>query len=245
MTSPDGANPARPAVPGGAAPPQRDGDRGVLGNERLTALAGAVLLVLIVVELVTVPTLHALLSAHVFVGVLLAGPLVVKTGSTVYRFARYYTRAPAYVRRGPPHLALRVMGPLLVATTFVLVGSGIGLMVTGPAQPGPLLFLHGFSALLWFPMITVHVVAHISPLPRLLADDWTRPAAVQAPGSGLRLGLNTVVLLAGAIAAILVLPTAPPWSAWIQMNERVPAPFVVGTVLAILALLATKPLRWR
>ncbi len=47
----------------------------VVGNERLTALAGAVLLVLIVVELVTVPNLRALLSAHVLVGVLLAGPL--------------------------------------------------------------------------------------------------------------------------------------------------------------------------
>src|SRR5438270_541188 len=47
----------------------------VVGNERLTVLAGAVLLVLIVVELVTVPTLRALLSVHVFIGVLLAGPL--------------------------------------------------------------------------------------------------------------------------------------------------------------------------
>jgi hypothetical protein len=245
MTLPDDANQVRRAAPGGAAPPQRDGDRGVLGNERLTALAGAALLVLIVAELVTVPTLHALLSAHVFVGVLLAGPLVVKTGSTAYRFARYYTRAPAYVRRGPPHLALRVMGPLLVATTFVLVGSGIGLMITGPAQPGPLLFLHGFSALLWFPLTAVHVVAHISPVPRLLVDEWRRPAAEQASGRRLRFGLNAVALMAGAISAILVLPTAPPWSAWIQSNERVPAPLVLGTLLAVLALLAARPLRWR
>ncbi len=78
-----------------------EGRSGVIGNERLTALAGAVLLVLIVVELVTVPNLRALLSVHVLVGVLLAGPLAVKLGSTGYRFLRYYTGSPAYVRKGP------------------------------------------------------------------------------------------------------------------------------------------------
>ena len=62
------------------------GRSGVVGNERLTALAGAVLLVLILVELVSSANLHALLPLHIFVGVLLAGPLVVKLGSTGYRF---------------------------------------------------------------------------------------------------------------------------------------------------------------
>ena len=57
---------------------------GVVGNERLTALAGAVLLVLMVVELVTVANLRAGLSVHVLIGVLLAGPLAVKLGSTGY-----------------------------------------------------------------------------------------------------------------------------------------------------------------
>ena len=77
----------------------------VVGNERMTALAGAVLLVLILVEIVTSARLRTLLSAHVFVGVLLAGPLAVKIGSTGYRFLRYYTRSPAFVRRGPPRAA--------------------------------------------------------------------------------------------------------------------------------------------
>ncbi len=97
----------------------RNGDdrSAVVGNERMTTLAGAVLLVLIVVELVTVPTLRALLSVHVFVGVLLVGPLAVKIGSTGYRFLRYYTRSPAFVRKGPPRLALRVLSPLILAAT--------------------------------------------------------------------------------------------------------------------------------
>ena len=86
-----------------------EGRSGVVGNERMTALAGAVLLVLILVELVSSASLHTLLPIHIFVGMGLSVPLAVKLGSTGYRFLRYYTRVPAYVRRGPPRLALRVM----------------------------------------------------------------------------------------------------------------------------------------
>ena len=67
---------------GGTEPPRSEDHPGVAGNERLTALAGAVLLALIGAELVTISTIRALLSVHVFVGVLLAGPLAVKTAST-------------------------------------------------------------------------------------------------------------------------------------------------------------------
>src|SRR5215470_6960681 len=95
--------PVRPAgpthhTPGGSG----NGWSAVVGNERLTALAGAVLLVLLLVDIASSASLHALLPMHIFVGVLLAGPLVVKIGSTSYRFLRYYTGSPAYVRRGPP-----------------------------------------------------------------------------------------------------------------------------------------------
>ncbi|HEV2459273.1 MAG TPA: hypothetical protein VGS80_13015, partial [Ktedonobacterales bacterium] len=210
-----------------------------------TALAGGILLVLIVVELVTTVRLRTFMSAHVFVGMLLAGPLVVKLGSTSYRFARYYTRAPAYVRRGPPHLALRVLGPLLVATTLVVVGSGIGLMVTGPDHAGPLLPLHGFSVLVFLPLMAIHLVAHILATPRLVADEWSTVCAAVAPGRGIRMGVNLGALALGALGAILLLPTTTPWLAWSQTNGQVPAPVIVGTLLAMLALVAARPLRWR
>src|SRR5438045_9144006 len=103
-----------------------DGQSAVVGNERMTALAGSVLLVLILVELVSAAFLRTLLSVHVFVGVLLAGPLVVKLGSTGNRFLRCYTGSPAFVRRGPPHLVLRVMRPLIIPTTLRVSGSGLG-----------------------------------------------------------------------------------------------------------------------
>ena len=222
-----------------------DNRSAVVGNERLTALAGAVLFVLILVELVTPVSLRTLLSAHVFFGVLLAGPLAVKIGSTGYRFLRYYTGAPAFVRRGPPRMALRVLAPLLLATTLVVVGSGIGLVVTGPRDAGLLLPLHGFSVLVWLPLIAIHVLAYIWRVPRLVADDWRKPSTKQAPGRGPRLGINLGVLLLGALAAILLLPVATPWIAWSQTNGTIPAPLIVGTIVTILAVLATRPLRWR
>jgi hypothetical protein len=80
--------------------PMPDGEPaapGVVGNARLTALAGAVLLALILVEVVTLPSLRELLSVHVLVGVLLAGPLAVKIGSTGYRFVRYYIASRACI----------------------------------------------------------------------------------------------------------------------------------------------------
>jgi hypothetical protein len=211
----------------------------------MTALAGAVLLALLVVELVTAARLRTLMDAHVFAGVLLAGPLVVRLGSTGYRFLRYYTGSPAFVRRGPPHLALRMLGPLLIATTLVVIGSGIGLLVTGPAQAGPLLPLHGFSVLIWLPQIAIHVVAHIRRLPHLVADDWSKPSAQEARGRGGRIGANLGALLLGVLAAVLVLPSVSPWAAWSQTNGLIPAPIIVGTVLAILALVAARPFRWR
>ncbi len=218
----------------------------VVGNERLTALAGAVLLVLILVELVSAVSLRTLLSVHVFVGVGLSGPLVVKLGSTFSRFFRYYTKSPAFVSKGPPHLALRVLAPLPIATTLVVIGSGIGLVVTGPRSAGPLLPLHGFSVLVWLPLIAIHVFAYIWRVPRLVADDWSKPSGRSLiPGRGHRLGMNLGALLSGAIAAILLLPVATPWIAWSQTNGTIPAPMILGTLVAALALLVTRPLRWR
>lgn len=219
-----------------------DEQSAVIGNERITALAGAVLLVLIVVELVSAAILRTLMSIHVFAGVLLAGPLVVKLGSTGWRFMRYYTGSPAFVRRGPPHLALRVMGPLLIATTLVVIGSGIGLVVTGPGSADLLLPLHGFSVLVWLPLIAIHTFAHILRVPRLVADDWSKSSGKSnVPGRGSRLVVNLGALLAGLVAAILLFPGAAPWTVWSQTNERIPAPMIVGLPVAILALLVARP----
>ena len=245
MKSLDDHGPVRPS--GQARMDERNVDdlSAVVANERMTALAGAVLLALIVVELVTVPNLRALLSVHVLVGVLLAGPLAVKIGSTGYRFLRYYTRSPAFVRKGPPRLTLRVLAPLLLVTTLMVIVSGIGLVVTGPTRAGPLLPVHVLSTLIWLPIIAIHVFAYFRRVPRSLADDWSKHPAEQAPGRGLRIGVNLGALLGGAIAAILVYPVAAPWIAWVKTNEVGPGFFIVGMIVTTIALLATRPLRWK
>ena len=75
---------------------------GVAGNERLTALTGVVLLGGFAVEGVTILRIGRLLTLHFFVGMLLIGPVLLKIGSTGYRFARYYTGAPRTCVGGRP-----------------------------------------------------------------------------------------------------------------------------------------------
>jgi hypothetical protein len=190
---------------GGTEPARSDGDPGVAGNERLTALAGAVLLALIVAELVTIPTIRALLSVHIFVGVLLAGPLAVKTASAGWRFVRYYTKHPAYWRKGPPRPLLRALAPLLLISTLVVIGSGIALVTISPADQGALQHVHLVSFVVWAVLVGIHVVAYIRQVPGLIAGDWRQYQARQAPGRGQRLAVNLAALIAGAIAAILVM----------------------------------------
>jgi hypothetical protein len=201
-------------------------------NRRLTAAAGAALLAAIVAELATLAHLGTLLSVHVFVGVLMAGPLTVKLGSTGWRFVRYYAGSPAYVREGRPPLALRMLAPVLVASTVAVIGTGFALVVTGPARPGPFVALHVISFLVWMPATAVHLLAHLQQVPRLIAKGRT-PGAV-----------TIGALAAGAVAALLLSPAAAPWTAWMDTGNAPGAAFVVvGLALAALGLLAGLPLK--
>jgi len=246
MKSLDDNESVRPWGPTGMDGENGEGRSGVVGNERLTALAGAVLLVLILVELVSSTNLHALLPIHIFVGVLLAGPLVVKLGSTGYRFLRYYTKSPAYVRSGPPRLPLRLLAPLLLVTTLAVVGNGIGLVVAGPAQAGLLRPLHSLSVVFWLSLIAIHVVAYLWRTLRWVADDWRKhPGRSLAPGHGFRLGVTLGALLAGVVAALLLFPGAAPWVLLNQTGQKISGALIGGLALAIVVLLVARPLRWR
>ncbi|MFF2296816.1 hypothetical protein [Arthrobacter sp. NPDC058127] len=211
---------------------------GVVGNERLTALIGAVVLVLSVAEIATVPTLGSLIVAHFFVGVLLAGPVVAKTASTGWRFIRYYSRDPAYRRKGPPRLLLRVIAPVLVVSTIALIGSGIALAITGPA-PEILIRVHVVSFLVWLATLAVHVFAYVRRVARLIAEDWRRPlprtrengAAPEPSGRRMRLAVNIAALVLAAIAAVLLLPTAAPWEGW--RGQAVTGPGVLAVAVCI------------
>lgn len=75
----------------------------------------------------------------------LVPPVLLKIGSTVWRFARYYGGTPAYRRKGPPPILLRMLGPVLIVLTLVLLASGAGLLLVSPAQTPFLLKAHKAS----------------------------------------------------------------------------------------------------
>jgi hypothetical protein len=189
--------------------PEPRGSGGAEGNERLTAMTGAVLLVLLAAEGFTILSLRQLLTPHFFIGMLLLGPVALKAGSTIYRFIRYYTGSTPYRRKGPPAPLLRLLGLVIIASTAGVFGTGIALAVTGPAGRQPWLFLHKASFVIWFCAMTIHVLAYLPRLPRLLASEARGPAALG--GRGLRLALLAASLVAGLVIAVLTVHLAAPW----------------------------------
>ena len=164
-----------------AARPATGGLGGAEGNERLTALTGTVLLVLLAAEGVTILSIGRLLTPHFFIGMVLLGPVALKAGSTVYRFVRYYTGSAPYRRKGPPAPLLRLLGPLVIASTAGVFGSGVALAFAGPGN-GPWLFLHKASFAVWFCVMTAHVLAYLPRLPRLLTAEIRGRAGGYGPG---------------------------------------------------------------
>ncbi len=145
------------------------------GNERLTALTGTVLLVLFLAECLTLLNIGNLLTLHVFLGMLLLGPVGLKIGSTLWRFTRYYTGSEAYVRRGPPAPLQRVTGPFVILTTVAVLGTGIMLGVQGPGH-GSWGRLHHLSFFLWAFFMIIHLASYVPKLPGKLSGraDHTR-----------------------------------------------------------------------
>jgi len=190
---------------------------GVAGNERLTALTGTVLLVGFAIEGLTILAIHRLLTLHFFLGVLLIGPVLLKIGSTGYRFARYYAGAAPYVRKGPPAPLMRLLGPFVILTSLAVLGSGVMLGIVGPG-PGPWLFLHKASFVLWFGCMSLHVLTYVWRLPRILLGTPGGPGGRQAarravPGGGVRWLLVGASLAGGLLIALLTIHLVGPWDA--------------------------------
>ena len=139
---------------------------GTDGNESLTTVTGIVLLALLLVIGLTILRMRQLISVHLFVGLLLIGPVLLKMASTGYRFMRYYTHDAIYRRKGPPETGLRVIAPVVVLTTCAVFVSGVILMFQGRAHRDPMLLIHKVSFILWVVLFAMHVLGH---LPEVLA----------------------------------------------------------------------------
>lgn len=224
----------------------------VVGNERMIALVGTVLLVLIGVEIVIAAKMRVLMPIHIFVGVLLTFPLFVKIGSTGYRFLRYYTGSPAFVQKGPPRLVMRLLAPLLLLASLSLVTSGIILSLLSPTNGWSVwvLRLHALSVMCWLPLLALHVGVYIWRVPLLLLADWQKRATRRVPGREWRYAGTFVALLAGVGAAALFLPLTTSWTAWeSNIDAHIPGPLLAALFAAFLVglggLILLKPWRWR
>ncbi|HEY3921591.1 MAG TPA: hypothetical protein VGL76_05700 [Gaiellaceae bacterium] len=176
---------------------------GAKGNARLTALAGAILLVLLAVEGATIPWLGRLLSVHIFVGMLLLGPVALKLGSTGYRFVRYYTRSREYVEAGPPAPLMRVVvAPILVLSTLTLFGTGVALLAI--PHHGLVLGLHKASFIVWFAACGIHVLAYFGRTFRELLEH-------RIGGEAARVTLAVSAITAGVAVAAATYRFASPW----------------------------------
>lgn len=196
--------------------PVLPGTGGPAGNARLTAWTGLLLLVLGVIELFTLIDVRGLISWHVFVGALLVPVAVLKIATTSWRFARYYAAHRPYRTAGPPPTILRALGPLVIASTLAVLGSGIALILLGPqnsrvaivtilGQRIDALTVHQASFAVWAVAVGIHLLARIVPALRLAGAriPGVAPAARTAGGvPGRR--TRVVVLVATAVVAVLL-----------------------------------------
>jgi hypothetical protein len=191
--------------------PQPGAD-GVEENARLTSSVAVLLLVLLAAEGLTLPAMHALLRPHVYIGFALIPPVALKIGSTLYRFARYYRRDPAYRQKGPPPTLLRMLGPVVVLATVLLLASGVGLLFFSGVWQNRMLTLHKVSFVLWFAAMTVHVVAHIVETARFGPRDWVPRTRNPLPLAAGRRWLVATSVLAGALLGAWGLGHIGGWS---------------------------------
>jgi hypothetical protein len=161
----------------------------------LTAAIGLALLVLTVVELGTlVLGLQRFLSWHVFVGIVLLPPIAFKLSSTGWRFMRYYAGAPDYVQKGPPHVVMRVLAPMLVAFTALLFGSGVAMGFVHGHVLALARRVHGPAAFGWTVVVGAHVLVHLR-------------RALRAR----RIALVAATLVAGLAVGAATLPVQDDW----------------------------------
>jgi hypothetical protein len=188
---------------------------GTDGNEQLTTVTGMILIVLLAVIGFTIPQLRQFVSVHLFVGMLLIGPVLLKMASTGYRFLRYYTGNVEYRRKGPPDTALRLIGPIVVLSTIAVFATGVVLLILGPSHRNPWVELHKLTFIVWVVFMSLHVLMHLPAVARALGigREGHEQLAGAAPGAAGRWIAIAGALVAGLVLAIVLIPDFSAWTA--------------------------------
>lgn len=211
-------------IEGGNEPLVEEESEAVEANGRLTAMLGALLLVLLAIEGLTLLHVTALLTPHVVVGMVLVPVVMFKIGSTVWRFGQYYLGSPEYRRKGPPPALLRLLGPFVVLLTVAVVGSGIALLLAPTSFRNQLLFIHKATFVLWFGAMAIHVLGHLLDVARFAPRDFYWRTRRQVRGAGLRQWAIVGTTCIGIILGVAVAPKVGPW-----LDQGTPAPKTVTT----------------
>ena len=189
-------------------------DPSVDQNERLTALAGASLYVLLVAIALTVIRLPEQLPLHYLVGFLLIPPVALKLASTGYRFARYYLGGAADGRPDPPPALFRfIVAPLLVASTVGVFASGLELWAFGLAYGQAWTTAHTVSAVVMVLSGSAHVMGHLRRSAAAAVEE-VRASAPRGASVRRSIVIGSLVLgLALAVASLLYASPFPPGAA--------------------------------
>jgi hypothetical protein len=193
---------------------------GPAGNAQLTAWLGLVLLALFLVETATLLDLHGLIDVHLFVGGALVALALFKTGTTGWRIVRYYIGSPVYRDAGPPPIALRVLGPLVVLTSLAVLGTGLALTAVGSdAGRNSLLTFAGFGVstltlhqgafAAWLVITGLHVLGRTMSSWQLVRRQ--RSDAVRVPGRGARATVIALSLALSAVVGVAVMQLSGSW----------------------------------
>lgn len=204
------------------------------GNERLTVITGLILIVLLAALGITIVQIGQLIWLHLFLGLLLIGPVALKMASTGYRFVRYYTANARYRVKGPPAPALRMLAPLVVLLTVIVFASGVVLLFIGPGSSlrSNMLLIHKVGFIAWIVVTAVHVLGHLPELVRFNGvSRQTRteinelrasipgfgpgaepPLTARLPGAtGRWLSLGTAIAV-GLVLALVLIPDFGIWT---------------------------------
>lgn len=185
------------------------GTPAVEANRRLTATTAIVLLVLLAAEVLTVLGLRAHLPVHLFIGVLLVPPVLLKLGTVGQRFVRYYAGDPAFRAAGPPDLAMRLLAPLVVLSTLAVIATGLELWLFGLRFGSVWITAHLVSFVVWAAVTAIHVLAYIERARGLAAAD-VRPDPGATPAITRRSLLGASLAL-GVLLALVTLAWPGPF----------------------------------
>jgi hypothetical protein len=185
------------------------------GNEQLTTITGLILIALLAAVGFTIPQLRQFIWMHLFVGLLLIGPVLLKMASTGFRFIRYYTRNPEYRRKGPPELILRLIAPIVVVSTVGVFVTGIWLLIVGPNHRDPWLLLHKLTFIVWVAFTSLHILGHLPAMARALGVGGRGESqrAGAAPGTMGRWIALTGAVVGGLVLAVVLIPQFGAWTA--------------------------------